>query len=51
MTRRLLLGLLCLVGCGDPVAPPVCVRWESAAVVDDSTAVRLADVRYCTEYR
>ena len=50
--RRLLLGLLCLTGCGDPVAPLVCVRWESApTVVDDSTAVRLADVRYCTEYR
>jgi hypothetical protein len=49
--RRLLLGLLCLSGCGDPVAPLVCVRWESAVVREDSTAVLLADVRYCVEYR
>ena len=49
--RRLLFGLLLLTACGTPVEPPVCVRWAATVVTDDSTAVRLADVRYCEEYR
>jgi hypothetical protein len=49
---RVLLGcVLCLMGCGKPVEPLVCVRWASTVVRDDSTAVLLADVRYCEEYR
>jgi hypothetical protein len=48
--RRLLLGLLCLSGCGDPVEPLVCVRWESVLVPSDSGAPTV-EVRTCVEAR